>query len=126
MKTYFPKSSLYALLLNIQNSPDIETENLSEVLFEYPFFGKTLFVFSVDFSHHVPENIAVFHDLKTIEYLNSTHTGTDLEVDCPNCLYLAKNLAQKMGSPYFHFFSRTSVQDITKKTANYLNTSHIF
>ncbi len=125
IQKYFQKSSVYGIILKIETK---ETENLKlleKILQSYDFKGKTLFVASVDFSHHTNEKIAVFHDLKTLNYLNGTGSS-ELEVDCPNCLYLEKNLAQKNGDNFFNIFKRTSNDKNLGINSNYENTSHIY
>gem|GEM_PF-2151992 len=36
--------------------------------------------------------MAIFHDLKTFSFLNSS-LNSQIEVDCPNCLILMRKLA---------------------------------
>jgi predicted class III extradiol MEMO1 family dioxygenase len=56
------------------------------------FSGNTLFIASVDFSHHVEENFAKIHDQKTLQSLKYENFE-NLEVDCASCLYVLKKLA---------------------------------
>lgn len=122
---YFSDSNIYSILLNIETKKDNELLNLKEKLINYPFKWKTLFIASVDFSHHVNEKIAVFHDLNTINFLNNW-IEKNIEVDCPNCLYLIKDLADYNNKNYFNLYNRTSVDKKLKINSNYDNTSHIY
>jgi hypothetical protein len=52
---------------------------------------------SVDFSHHVREEFAVLHDRVSIDTLRfgAIEDFPKIEVDCRNCLAVAKILAEK-------------------------------
>ncbi|MDD3145020.1 MAG: CapA family protein [Candidatus Gracilibacteria bacterium] len=120
---YFPETDIYGIVLNTNYSGSLL--ELKQKLESYNFIGKTLFIASVDFSHHVNEKIAVFHDLNTLNYLNGD-VDSKLEVDCPNCLYLEKNLAKDDKKSYFDLYNRTSVDSKLKINSNYENTTHIY
>lgn len=83
---------------------------------------------SVDFSHHVDESIARFHDALAVDALLNGNISdfAKLEVDCRNCLVVAKLIANKSGNPYFSFYARTSVDSILRTRSDIENTSHIF
>ena len=58
---------------------------------------RILVVASVDFSHHVREEIAKIHDdiaVNALKFLNPNNFS-NLEVDCRNCLAIAKFLANE-------------------------------
>lgn len=122
---YFKNSKIYSVLLKINTKKDDNLLKLEEYLNNYDFIWKTLFIASVDFSHHVNEKIAVFHDLSTIDFLNSWN-DKKLEVDCPNCLYLIKDLSNLENKNYFNVFHRTSVDNYLNINSNYNNTTHIY
>lgn len=123
---YFPESHIYSLILNIEKVPTAHIQDVYDFLESADIKGSTLYVFSVDFSHHVPEWVALFHDLKTLDYLKGIWQQTDIEVDCPNCLYLARKLALSAEKPYFYLHNRTSVDTKLWVNSNYDNTSHIY
>lgn len=122
---YFKRTKNYAILLRIKTKKDDYLKNLVEKLNNYNFFWDTLFIASVDFSHHVNEKMAVFHDVNTLNYLNSW-IERPLEVDCPNCLFLIKDLASKNNKNYINISDRTSVDKKLWINSNYDNTSHIY
>lgn len=99
--------------------------DLERYLEKYDFPWNTLFIASVDFSSHVNEKIAVFHDMKTLNFLNWKDIN-EIEVDCPNCLNLVKDLANYDNKNYFNIFNRKSVDKKIWINSNYQNTSHIY
>lgn len=122
---YFKETNVYWILLKINTTNDNSLKVLEKNIDDYNFIWKTLFITSVDFSHHVNEKVAVFHDINTINYLK-TWFKSQLEVDCPNCLYLAKWLATDDNKNYFNLFNRTSVDSTLWVNSNYENTSHVY
>lgn len=82
----------------------------------------------MDFSHHVDESIARFHDALAIDVFSNGDISdfSKLEVDCRNCLAVAKFIAHKSGNDYFSFYARTSVDSILHTRSDIENTSHIF
>lgn len=82
----------------------------------------------MDFSHHVDESIARFHDALAQDVLSNGELPdfSKLEVDCRNCLAIAKLIANKSGNKYFSFYARTSVDSILHTRSDIDNTSHIF
>jgi len=128
INTYFPEyKNLYALSLKWEwNDWFQKTEKIFETLKDYDFWPwNTLFIASVDFSHHVFEQVAFFHDLASVEELNKNIFKT-AEVDSPESLFLLKSLAKKSGKETFKLFDRTSSSSIFEKNLWYENTSHIF
>jgi len=125
---YFPNyKKVFPVVLKIENDEKYEkTKKVFEKLKNYDFWNwNTLFIASVDFSHHIFEKIAIFHDLNSVIELNKKDFKK-AEVDCPNCLFLAKNLAKENKKEIFKLENRTSSSDITKKKLLYENTTHIF
>lgn len=89
---------------------------------------RVLVVTSVDFSHHVREEIAELHDKKSIDTLRfgKLEDFDSLEVDCRNCLAIAKMLALEKWKEGFHLIDRTSVDSLSSSGSDTENTSHIF
>lgn len=104
------------------------SERLAENLTNFSKNFHTLFIISVDFSHHVREDIAIFHDTKSVQVLNfgEKNDFNDLEVDCRNCLFVAREIAKNFSKNFFHFTKRTSVDTILGGFSDTENTSHIF
>ena len=90
--------------------------------------GKTLVLASVDFSHHVDESIARFHDVLAQDILSNGELAdfSKLEVDCRNCLAIAQLVAHKSRKSYLNYFARTSVDSILHIRSDIENTTHIF
>jgi len=122
---YFTKSDVYWIVLKVSTNESDNLNKLKEKIESYNFVWKTLFIASVDFSNHVNEKVAVFHDLNTLKYLN-WNFSSKLEVDCPNCLYLIKNLSKDSNKTFFDLFDRTSADTKLKINSNFGNTSHIY
>lgn len=119
-------NKIYPVILKIEHKNFNRTKNILEQLKKYNFpKWNTLFIASVDFSHHNPEEFAVFHDLKSVEELNKNIFKT-AEVDCPNCLFLEKNLASLNSKNIFKLFNRTSSSNLMNKKLKYENTTHVF
>lgn len=74
------------------------------------------------------ESIARFHDALAVDVLSNGNISdfSKLEVDCRNCLAVAKLIAKKSGNEYFSFYARTSVDTILHMRSGIENTSHIF
>ncbi len=124
IQEFFPNTTVAGMLLKID--PNI-TEKMDTLLQKIQKDDiPTLVIASVDFSHHVPETIARFHDAKTNDFLADNTLESDLEVDCPNCLVIVKNMAHTYGQKSFHLYKRTSVDSVLRINSLYENTSHIF
>jgi len=92
IKKYFPKANVYPVFVRNSFKNDKKLIKYLKNKFKNK---KTLFIFSVDMSHHNLENWAYLHDRKTIYTLQNSFEKQDyknLEVDCPECLYIAKNI----------------------------------
>lgn len=124
IKKYFKNTKVFSILLNIQRWETQDLKKLEKVIKDYKLNWKTLYIASVDFSHHVNEKIAIFHDLKTINFLN--WVWNEIEVDCPNCLYFIRSLANNNWEKYFNLKNRTSTDTQINWNSNYNNTSHIY
>ena len=93
IKKYFPKITTYPILVRNYFFNDEKLVNYLKNRFKNT---KTLFIFSVDMSHYNLENWAYLHDRNTIYTLNNSKNIKDyknLEVDCPECLYIANHFA---------------------------------
>ncbi|MEI6710969.1 MAG: AmmeMemoRadiSam system protein B [bacterium] len=120
----FPNIPVAGILLKID--PNV-TEKMDSLLQKIQKDNiPTLVIASVDFSHHVPEAIARFHDAKTYDFLADNTSKNDLEVDCPNCLVIVKNMAHAYGQKSFRLYKRTSVDSVLHIKSLYENTSHMF
>lgn len=107
----FPKTDK-TLQTFIENTPTLDSH--------------TLVLASVDFSHHLDETFARFHDAKSIEAIQYGQDFSQTEVDCQNCLKFITDLAHRYNKPYFELINRTSVDTITGSPSWIGNTSHIF
>lgn len=126
INTYFPNVGVVPVVLRRKLIPWKGEQDIADTISW--FSGKTLVLASVDFSHHVDESIARFHDTLAVDVLSNGGLAdfSKLEVDCRNCLAVAKLIANKSGKPYFSFYTRTSVDSILHMRSDIENTSHIF
>lgn len=82
----------------------------------------------MDFSHKNTDTIAIPHDALSIELLrHAVHSQefAHAEVDCRNCLALARQIAIQTGRSQFRLMARTSAEQLTTKRLGYDNTSHV-
>lgn len=123
---YFPNVWVMPIVLRRKLMPWVEELKISDTI--SAFTGNTLVLTSVDFSHHVDESIAVFHDTLARDTLSNGELSdfAKLEVDCRNCLAIARLIATKTHHEFFSFFARTSVDTILRTRSGIENTSHIF
>ena len=122
---FFPKAAVYSAIIQREFEDFSNANKVTTFLEQQKFSGNTLFIASVDFSHHVEENFAKIHDQKTLQSLKYGNFK-NLEVDCASCLYVLKKLATNQGKPYFQLHNRTSVDSILNKNTDKDNTSHLF
>ncbi|PID84594.1 AmmeMemoRadiSam system protein B [Candidatus Gracilibacteria bacterium] len=125
IKKYFPSARTSVLLFKIDTKLRKKHKQIIKELETYKLDGDTLFIASVDASHHTQEKMAYFHDLNTLQMLESPK-NTAVEVDCPNCLFVLKTLARNTQKPFFHLYNRTSVDSILGVNSNFENTSHLY
>ena len=124
---YFPSAKVMPVLLRRKLVPWMEEYSIANRIASLED-SRILVVTSVDFSHHVREEFARLHDIKSVEILNqgTLEDFSDIEVDCRNCLAVAKLLSEKKKKTNFILFDRTSVDSISLSWAGINNTSHVF
>ena len=124
--TYFSGTSVMPIVLRRTLVPGELETHISQVISW--FSGTTLVLASVDFSHHVDEEFARFHDVLAVDVLSNGELSdfSKLEVDCRNCLAVAQLVAHNTGNDFFSFWARTSVDTILYTRSDIDNTSHIF
>lgn len=126
LNKYFPKKEVYPLVISPWKFANIESvKDYLEKKFQNE---SVLFIASVDFSHYVDEKYAYIHDKKTFYTLNNSVDLKDyknIEVDCPNCLYLINSLAYK-NNKFPIKYHRDSSSTITWKDQKFNNTSRQF
>lgn len=101
VKYYFPEAKSACLLVSPREKEDLP-QRLAEVLTEAAEMKSCLFVFSIDFSHYLPPQIADMHDSETLEAVLSGDTAaiermTDDNVDSPYCLSTYVRLTEALG-----------------------------
>lgn len=123
---YFSGSVVYPIILNPHDL--LSMDKLRSVLSNHFSSEDTLFIASVDFSHHVREDFAYIHDKSTYyTLLNSTDVREyqEIEADCRSCLYLINTLAGQHNK-YPHIYFRDSSSTIAWKDLGIDNTSRQF
>lgn len=101
VKYYFPEAKSACLLVSPRENEDFP-QRLAEVLTEAAEMKSCLFVFSIDFSHYLPPQIADMHDSETLEAVLSGDTAaiermTNDNVDSPYCLSAYVRLTEALG-----------------------------
>lgn len=124
---FFPDANVTPILVRPQIQIQWADQEVAKILSKLPE-KRILVVASVDFSHHVRERVALIHDQIAVNALKfrDPKNFSNLEVDCRNCLAIAKYLAQEKWKKWFDQILRTSVDTITGVDSDIENTSHIF
>lgn len=124
IKKYFGSVPVVPIVL-YPGTDSAELEKLSEKILELS--GSTLIVYSVDFSHTLDRGFAEMHDQFTIDALQSLDKEKMYrsDIDCPECLSIAFDIAREVGQTTFTVHIRTSAADISSHDYPGENTSHI-
>ena len=125
LKKYFPDSKYYTIAFDPRNLKNLDK---LVVYLKSKFSDNTLFLASVDMSHYNKENFAYLHDRHTMYVLNNSlnkKNYSNLEVDCPACLYVENSLAH-LSWKYPHLWYRDSSSTILWKDMNFDNISRLF
>lgn len=106
--------------------PDASSETLAEFAAELAQEENALLVFSIDFSHYLPGEIAYVHDVRSIDVIESRSTplANTLEVDSPSAVELLLRVLEE----------KNLTLDVLKNTNPSLdtdydtfeNTTHLF
>ena len=125
LKTYFPKATIYPILIG-QKVPFSNLNSLLSNLKSVCGFD-CLLVASVDFSHYLPATLADVHDTYTLKILNNFDFNNlnNVEVDSPQSLYILEKFAFAKNSQKFSLFAHTNSAYITG-SPDVESTSHIF
>jgi hypothetical protein len=93
---FFPDANVTPILVRPQTQIQWADQEVAKILSKLPE-KRILVVASVDFSHHVRESVALIHDQIAVNALKfrDPKNFSNLEVDCRNCLAIAKYLAQE-------------------------------
>jgi len=111
IRQYFPNAKIIPFLIPAKFSFD-ETknvvENLNKILPDNSFI-----LASVDWSHNLPQNVADFHDKKSIRvFLNFEEKNfSNIEVDCPQCLYAIRYFAKLRNADNYIEIDHKNSQD---------------
>lgn len=148
LKEVFPNASLVPITIKPGTSQG-ELDRLIEGMMELEI-ENTLVVASIDFSHYVPEEIAVSNDTQTVGWLESLSSTTTeplewyealqilaypnnlllypdaVAMDSPESLYVLARLMDASDSTTFILWKRTSSASLTGITDPTQNTSHLF
>lgn len=85
-----------------------------------------LFIFSIDFSHYQPGDVAHVHDLRSMDILaaRSVDEARSIEADCPTALELMLKLLERRDETLHILRNTNPAWDSGLETAD--NTTHIF
>ena len=95
---HFPDSKIVPLLIPANLSLE-QAEKKAEEL--HQILSSNAFVLaSVDFSHYFPKEVADFHDIRSMRVLTrfEKENFSNIEVDCPQCLFMARYFAELRGA----------------------------
>lgn len=123
IQKYFPSAKIVAVALPTHLPPQ---EKLKELAFAW----NVLVIASVDFAHYQPEEQTYQHDLKSIDFLEGWSGDfkdfvTNIDADCPACLFLINEYAQKEEQKA-KFWYRDSSSSIVERDLKEENTSRVF
>ena len=125
LKTYFPKATIYPILIG-QKVPFSELDSLISGVYSICKFD-CLLVASVDFSHYLPATLAQVHDTYTLKVLNNFDFNNlnNVEVDSPQSLYLLTKFSENKLAKKFNLFAHTNSGFITDNP-DIETTTHVF
>ncbi len=142
IKKYWPNAKVIPIIIK-NNAPEDKLNNLIKDL-QILLKQKTLFIFSIDFTHYSGEKFALKNDLKIIkllstenyneknlEYLKKLTNSEDknnqnaVSLDSVESLYIATKLFNNNQFKW-QFWERSSSSNIIKNLTDNQNTSHIF
>lgn len=100
IKKYFPESRVVPLVVPF--ALGLETAEILAKIIEAQETKNAIIIASVDFSHYLPESAAYLHDVKSISALINFQKEKfeKLDVDCWQCLYALRRLAESRGAEY--------------------------
>lgn len=105
---------------------DATEEEVAQLVSELDQESKTLFIFSIDFSHYLPGGIANVHDLRSMDVLaaQDVEAARSLEVDSPIAVEILIRLLQARGEVLTDMHNTNPSRDIGVDTFD--NTTHVF
>ncbi len=124
VEEYFGEVPIVPIMMHL-GSPEEGIDHIARIINDLP--GKNLIIYSIDFSHNLDRGFASIHDQYTIDALSILDEKRirNSDIDCPECIGLAFNLARKNNQNTFKVHTRTSAADIAKYDYPGENTSHI-
>lgn len=100
IEKYFPDSRVIPILL--QPRSDANLENLQDTIMNISKQNNLLVIWSIDRSHYVPEPWALLHDTTTWSVFSEQNSlwknYKKLDIDCPSCAWLIRQLWQAKNS----------------------------
>ncbi|MEK7665948.1 MAG: AmmeMemoRadiSam system protein B [Patescibacteria group bacterium] len=128
VKRSFPHAKLVAIVVKEEMSLD-EAQTLGTTLAR--LIPDAVVIASVDFSHYLPETVALYHDAVTQRALATgacvgESCGLELEVDCNACLNVLFDVNKARGTQSWNFYDRDSSVSLLPNTPWRENTSHIY
>jgi len=113
-KKYFPESRLVPLAVPFALRRQA-AETLVEII-EAQETKNSIIIASVDFSHYLPESAAYLHDVKSISVLLGFRKEEfeKLDVDCWQCLYALRKLAESRDAEYPEIIAHKNSADFIK------------
>ena len=97
----FPKAKIVPIIVKEGVSESV-IQDISKTIKD----DDVLYIVSIDFSHYMPENVAYFHDTKSISAMErlAYNEIEDLDIDSTTAMRFAFNLAENLNSLYFDMY----------------------
>ncbi len=126
VKKYFPESKFIPFIIK-NNATEEDVAKLTDFLTKNVDTSNTLVLASVDFSHYQPTIVADFHDLKSINAIQSFDKEglVRVEVDSPLSLITLNNYLENIGAQDSSLIYSTNSGRLINKE-NEPTTSHNF
>jgi len=124
IRQYFSETKILPILIPFNTTKE-QVKHLIEAI-HLQTSAKTIVISSVDFSHYLPREVAEFHDVKSINTLitNNENDFEDLEVDCWQCLYGARLLAQLRNKEFPEIIAHKNSADYSHANRQEETTSY--
>jgi hypothetical protein len=125
-KQYFPDAEIEGWMIRV-DAQEPELLWLTEKLAAEAQNENSIFIFSVDFSHYLPAEISLVHDLRSIDIIESRSiaAAASVEADSPLAVELMLRLLEARDLS-MDVLKNTNPALDTNSPASFENTTHIF
>ncbi len=113
IKKHFPKTKIVPILVPFETDKEKIKKLAKDINSKISSNG--IVIASVDFSHYLPKSVADLHDIKSTRTLVNFEEEEfeNLEVDCWQCLYVARLFARQRGKEFPEIIARNNSVDFS-------------